>query len=670
MATAATKGSGIHVVVFDERDKILPLIRKAIIESITSFNYLPACMSYIDEMTMDNETTIVVTTSIDDRVIKTFEASNSIEAVFILSTTRKEIDKSFTKVVGVYPRMDNLLPVLFETLDIVELQLNANSILFHRNLDGSDNIDFYFYNLWFSHEINQKLTKKDLVEQANIFYRSKKQMQTAIHEFDTSYNKLDILNWIHRSDRAFPYHILITNALRTHDQHILGLTRFFILDVTRQLKPLSTIQMCSQGYYGTKLPLSIVDRFEQQTSRDIISFQCFLPVTKTRANALAVAVRPTRRRKMISVLFKIDAINALGVHMGDIILLDMATAFYIIGVSRYAGFGSARELVTIIQLVAVDSGSKQQLYEEFIEKKQSEGRSIDEFLIDTIPLLKSDDMYKRQNKNKLDTPKDVPELKDIPESKDICEDEIAGDEFIAHGEWDQAINAFSRIEDPNVRVLNKAGCLLREHLQNLPGALECHEQALRKATNREKADTLMHLGTVNNDMRQHNEALKCYSQALQWYENEKPKDPATIARCLVGLGNAHWACRQLNEALDCAQRALNIREQEVKPRNDFEIAGCLGNMGNILHDQGDMEHALSCAQRAADILSQCGKNDPRVAAAYNNLGAMYLVCGDYSKAREYFQRALDSLPIENHPYRISTLNNIARLNAIEKGQKP
>ena len=240
---------------------------------------------------------------------------------------------------------------------------------------------------------------------------------------------------------------------------------------------------------------------------------------------------------------------------------------------------------------------------------------------------------------------------------------------MSRGEWGPAIQALSRIDDPDVRVLNKAGCILRENLQDLPNALECHERALRQATGGERADTLMYLGIVHNDMRQHEEALKCYSQALQWYENETPRDPATIARCLVGLGNSHWACQQLDEALECTQRALVLREQEVKPVNEFEIAGCLGNMGNILHDRGDMEGALVCAKRAADILSRCGPGDPRLAAALNNLGAMYQVCEDYVKAREYFQRALETLPIENHPYRISTLNNVSRLNAIEKGHK-
>lgn len=248
----------------------------------------------------------------------------------------------------------------------------------------------------------------------------------------------------------------------------------------------------------------------------------------------------------------------------------------------------------------------------------------------------------------------------------LSDDEAEADELIKHGNWAQAVDALARIENANVRVLNKQGCLLRERLHDLPGALECHEEALGKATDRGKADTLIYLGIVYHDMKQYTEALKHFSLALQWCDKQNPKDPSMIARCLVGLGNAYWARRELDEALDCTQRALAIREQEVHPRNDLDIAACLGNLGNILHDQGDYERALAYAKQAVDLLSTSGKSDLRLAAALNNLGAMYQANGDYEKARENFERALQTVPEENHPYRTSTLNNIARLDELEK----
>jgi len=253
-----------------------------------------------------------------------------------------------------------------------------------------------------------------------------------------------------------------------------------------------------------------------------------------------------------------------------------------------------------------------------------------------------------------------------PNSKD----ELEADEHIRHGHWALAVDALARIENPNVRVLNKHGCLLRERLHDTQAALECHQQALAQATDRGRAETFIFLGIVHQDSKEYAEAIKCYSQALQWFEKEPNKDPAMIARCLVGLGNAHWARRELNEALACAERALVLREHAVQPRNDFDIAACLGNMRNILHDQGDYARALTCARRAAEIISKCAPHgDPRIGAALNNLGAMYQACGDYVRARDYFQRALKVLPDGDHPHRKSTLNNIARLNEIENNAR-
>jgi tetratricopeptide (TPR) repeat protein len=163
-----------------------------------------------------------------------------------------------------------------------------------------------------------------------------------------------------------------------------------------------------------------------------------------------------------------------------------------------------------------------------------------------------------------------------------------------------------------------------------------------KATNREKAETLYYLGKVHHSMKQYAEAFETYSEALNWFENQQEREANMIARCLVGLANAQRARGRLDDAFDYAERALAIREYEIQPKNDFDVAACLINMGNILYDQGDINRAFSCATRAVGLLSACGKRDCRFAAALNNLGTMHQANGDSIKAREYFQRALES----------------------------
>jgi len=384
----ASTGSGMRVVIFDENDKIHPIISHAMVESIESFYHLQSCISFIEQNTNDNRATIIVTTTIDNHILQTFECLDSTEAILILSSKERDINKLPSKVIGIYSQIDNLLRALFEILDTIELQLDGNSILFYREKNGSDNTDFYFYYLWESHNINKIITKNELIDQARVLFRSENQIKPFIHEFNTSYKSTEVLHWLDKYTHPFPYYLLVSNALRTHDQQILSLVRFFILDLTKKMKPLPVGPNYNHLFFGTKLPIAIVDRFEQQTSQDIIAFQCFLPATRSRTNALLSATRPTRRRKIANVLFKIDASNALCAHLGDVILINMATPFQVTCVTRNTGSGGVQHLVTVVTLVALDKINKELLIGHFIQKQKKAGKSIYDFLQRTIPLVR------------------------------------------------------------------------------------------------------------------------------------------------------------------------------------------------------------------------------------------------------------------------------------------
>ncbi|CAF1263195.1 unnamed protein product [Rotaria sordida] len=633
-----SKGSGISLIGFDEQEKLPTPIRNATIEPIELFQELSSCISFIEQQTKENKVIILITTTVEENILQTFESLTVIEAILILSTTDINVDTLPSKVVGVYSQTETLLRSLSETLDIIEQQINANSIIFNHHTDGTDNLAFYFYYLWKNHTDEQKSTKESLADQARLIFQSNNQIKSYIQQFETSYKSYEVFSWLDKQRHPFPYHLLISNALRSHNQELLSLSRFFLNDLTKRMKPLLTGSNYKQVYFATKLSINFIDQLEQKIKTDIIAFQCFLPVTSSRTNALTEATRLSRRQKMNNVLFKIDITNnTLCASLGETILIDMATPFQIACVTRSASTTNSQQSLTIIKLIALNKDNRDQLFEQFIQQQKKLGKTINDLL------------------QRL--------------SSDISDDEALADEHMTRSEWSQAANIFAHIINPNVRVLNKYGCLLREHLNNLSDALKCHQQALLKATNREHAETLIYLGLVHKNMKQHDEAFKVYSQALQWFENETKRDPVMIARCLIGLGNAQWGRQQLTEAFDYTERALAIRENEIKPKNDFDIAACLGNMSSILHDQGDIQRALSYATRTVDLLNTCGKDDPRLAAILNNSGAIHMANGDLVKAREYFERALESISNENHPHRKSTLANIARLDTIEKSKQ-
>lgn len=247
----------------------------------------------------------------------------------------------------------------------------------------------------------------------------------------------------------------------------------------------------------------------------------------------------------------------------------------------------------------------------------------------------------------------------------VRSDEDRADEHIDRHEWNEASILLSRIFNPSVRVLNKLGWLSLEHLNDLDGALHYHEHALTKSIDSEKADSEFYLGKVYQKLHRNDEALVMYTQAFEWLNTQQQPDWVKISRCLVGMSTTQRAMKRLDNALDCAEQALLIREHRIVPRDEFGIAACLGNMGNILHDQGDIERALTCALRALHLLNACPKGDPRLAAALNNVGALYQTLGENEKAREYFQRALQTLPDEKHPHHESTQSNMNQLDLEE-----
>jgi hypothetical protein len=370
----ASKGSGICVVTFDEQKNSSVSLRNATNEL---FEELSSCISFIEQQKKEDKAVVLITTTIEENILQIFESLISIEAILILSTTGKDADTLPSKVTGVYPQIEILLRSLTKILDTIEIQLIIKSLIYNRDKDGNDNLNFYFYNLWKHYMKDANSTKKSLVDQTRILFQFNHQIKSSIHEFETSYRSNDVISWFNKHRHPFPYYHLISNALRTHNQEILSLARFFLNDLDKQLKPESS---SSQLYLGTKLPLTLIDELEQQTKTDIIAFQCFLPVTRSRANALLEATQPSRRHKMANVLFKIDINSALCAIQGDTIFIDMATPFHISCITRNSGAGTSQQLLTIIKLMALDKHDRGQLFEQFIQRQLKLGRTIDDLL--------------------------------------------------------------------------------------------------------------------------------------------------------------------------------------------------------------------------------------------------------------------------------------------------
>ena len=361
----ASKGSGICVVAFDNQEKVAAAVRSATIESVKSFRELSSLTSFLQR----TKKSIVIITIIDEKnALELFESTDSVEAVFILSLITRELNTYPSKVIGVYLQAESLLRALPETLETIETQLNARSLLINHQLDRQDNPDFYFYDIWKNETNEKKHLKTSFIIQARHLFQSNDQIQFLIDDFENLYRRNQVLLWLNTSRYAFPYHLLLSHALRTHDEATLSSARFFFKHLERYLRPLPS----GQVYLGTKLPMKHVRRLENHRKEDAVAFQCFLPLTQSRANAFSDATKSSRRENLLNVLFKMEMNGALGLPIGDQFLLDMGTPFHIQYITRTMGANGKQEELVIIKLIALSGNEREKLLEKFLIRQ---GRS-------------------------------------------------------------------------------------------------------------------------------------------------------------------------------------------------------------------------------------------------------------------------------------------------------
>lgn len=365
----ASKDSGICIISFDEQQKLTASIRNVLNESFTN---LSTCLSFIEQQTKDGKAIVLITTTVEDNVLLKFEPLKSIEAVLILSSIEKDLETLPNKIIGIYSQAESLLRALTQLIDTLQIQLDIRNIRFN---SGSDNLSFYFHYLWKNHSKEQQ-TKQYLIEQSRVYLQSYNQLKSYLNDFETNYRSNDVLSWFDSHRHPYPYHILLSHALRRHDQEVLDSARFFLNDLNRQFKCTNF----GQVYLGMKLPVQFIDELEQKTKDDIFTFQSYLKVTTSRADALLEATQSTRQYKMANVLFKIDLNHAPCAVRGETVYIDMYTPFRISCVTRSQSSGNNLQLLTIIKLIALDRNEREQFYEQFIQRQAKLGRTIEDLL--------------------------------------------------------------------------------------------------------------------------------------------------------------------------------------------------------------------------------------------------------------------------------------------------
>ncbi|CAF1446270.1 unnamed protein product [Rotaria magnacalcarata] len=374
----AFKGSGIRIIILDEQQKLTSSLCSAVSEPIESFTDMSACIAFLEQQSNAN-TIIIATTVTSENALQTFDSISSVEAILVLATVTANKDTYPRKVVGVYSQIELFIRSFWDTFDMIEEQLDFNSLLFYHHQDGTSDPAFYFYTIWKDQNKSQTSTKNSFAEQARLFYQSNNYMKMMINDFESAYKSTDPLVWFDKRRHPFPYRLFVLNALRTHNLEALSHVGFFLNDIQKKMKPVTAINT-SRVYIGTKLSISLVKQIEQQSRKGIIAFQCFLTVTRSRPIALATATRPSVLQNMENVLFKIDLKNTLCATVGETLIIDLATPFHITCVTRSNANSGNQQQLTIVTMIAIEGSEAQSLFEKYLKMQQELGKNSHELL--------------------------------------------------------------------------------------------------------------------------------------------------------------------------------------------------------------------------------------------------------------------------------------------------
>ena len=167
---------------------------------------------------------------------------------------------------------------------------------------------------------------------------------------------------------------------------------------------------------------------------------------------------------------------------------------------------------------------------------------------------------------------------------------------------------------------------------------------------KQKQMALLHnqQGASCKALGEYDKALNHFEEAVNIYRNIYGSDRhESIALVYCAIGTIYDDINDLEQAMKYYYTAQEIHE-DVCGKDDYGIARYLNNMGNVYmkwaaFDESMYNKALPLFERALELTKKkYGDDYPDTATLYDNLGYIYMLIGQHSKAYdEYLKKALD-----------------------------
>jgi tetratricopeptide (TPR) repeat protein len=592
----------------------------------------------------------------------------------------------YSKIIGIYTDFDLLCTFIREEINFNDKQLITFSF-FNKHQTSTkymskESAEF----LWFQivkHVILQvphdQQEKKQMISMCQQYYRDNLREQRLIDQFEREYRTEEAIRWY--SKQTF-ISKLITKALRNQDIDQLHTCCFFIIDLTENLsyehqKILSSNEQILIVYRGAKLSKEELNKLRENEGA-LISMNGYFSASHLYPSALALAIKPTKRMDVVSVLFQIECnVRELGknVIFADIaqyseysdkkeVLFDINTTFRLKSIQQH-------DQIWLVTMSASNDG--QEIAKGYMEEKYhtTEEKSLGIVFGRLMCNLGQYDKAQKYFQRLLSdgTGEDLAWIEfNLGRTLDLKGESKLAQKYYNHA-YEQMMNTKPTRWKEAAYILNKLGMILHDQGTS-DKALIYYQRALKiqqkfgPSDHVDNARILNNIALILNMQGTYEQALDYYQRALKMLKRVHTSDHIDIAQILNNIGNIHYQKGSYNEAADHYQQALKI-QQNLYPGDRIETAQILNNIGLILNIQGKYIEALDLCQRALKIQQKLYPTDHiDIAGSLNNIGLILYNREKYEEALYYYQQSFkirEKYHSSDHVDIARSLNNIGNI---------
>ncbi|CAF1279658.1 unnamed protein product [Adineta steineri] len=453
--------------------------------------------------------------------------------------------------------------------------------------------------------------KDELTILCKKIYREDKYQKTIIDEFQNTYLSDQAIRWYTRD--SFLYRLL-NKALRMQDTNFLFLFRFFIRDITKQLRD-HQYPSAITLYRGQIISKKELKLFEE-SNRKFLSVTSFFSTTFDSTVALSYIDLEFIDDDLQSVLFEIHAdpsenqskpfaeITSISYYPDEKEVLMMLGSVFRIDSVEYL-----TETIKLIQMTLCSHNNQNlNLVFDYMRKKRGIGTVrlalFGRVLIGMAKFQSAENHFKCLLKT---LPADHPDLPDCYQA--------LGKIYCEKCDFDRSFQCFQIAFD-----------LLRR---------ESNDNSFRIAYVHNS------IGELYQKQVNTSEALKSFQQALKIFHELLGDNNENVAWCYNNIGIVYFMEKKYREALIYLKKALDLKKYLLPEKHP-----CLGNtyinIGNVYCEQGDYDLATKYYQESYEIFqTSLTPQHPSIARALRNIGFAKELKGDFIKASILYKQALN-----------------------------